>query len=142
MSEALTHPVVLFDGTCGFCNASVQFIIKRDKHALFRFAPLQSEKAAELLSQADWHGPLPDSVILIEPATLGGQSRVLVMSDASIAIATKLGFPWSLAKLAKALPLGLRNAAYKLIAKHRYKVFGKSETCSIPSEATRARFLA
>jgi predicted DCC family thiol-disulfide oxidoreductase YuxK len=139
-AESSTHSIVLYDGECGFCNASVRFLIKRDPHAHFRFAAQQSEVAQSIIKRAGWTGPLPDSVILLEP--LGEGYRIRIMSDASIAIATQLGFPWSLAAIARVLPLRLRNAAYKLLAKHRYKLPGKNETCPLPDEATRARFLS
>lgn len=134
---------MLFDGECGLCSASVSFIIARDHRDTFRFAPLQSEAARHLLAQAGWQGPLPDSVLLVLPAASNqpASARVLTMSDATLAIASRLGLPWSLACIARVLPKGLRNAAYRLLARHRTRFFGGKQVCMMPTPDNQRKFL-
>jgi predicted DCC family thiol-disulfide oxidoreductase YuxK len=141
MSTDAAHPIVLFDGECGLCSASVRFIISRDKAGVFRFAPLQSSVAQSVLARASFQGPLPDSVLLVLPADASRPPQVLTMSDASIAIASRLGLPWSLASLARVLPRGVRNAAYRLLARNRTRFFGGKQACMMPTDDIRARFL-
>lgn len=129
------HPVILFDGVCNLCNSTVAWIIRRDRKARFRFASLQSQAATDLLAHAAPNQPPPDSIILLDAR--GVRTR----SDAAIGIAAHLGFPYSLATLARAVPAALRDRAYDLIARNRYRWFGRRESCMIPSPALRARFL-
>ncbi|MEZ6235105.1 MAG: thiol-disulfide oxidoreductase DCC family protein [Phycisphaerales bacterium] len=134
-NEADTHPVVLFDGVCNLCNSSVQWIIRRDRRALFRFASLQSEAARRLLER---HAPgrtLPDSVVLV------AEGRVLVKSSAALGVARRLGPPWSLAMAAWIVPRPVRDWVYAWVARNRYRWFGKREACMVPSAALRGRFL-
>lgn len=130
--------VVLFDGVCNLCNGSVQFILDRDPAGRFRFASLQSEAGQNLLRD---HGrppqtDAPDSVILVEGASLWERS------DAALRIATGLGFPWRLLAVFRVVPRPLRDAVYRWIARNRYRWFGRTETCRLPSPALRARFLS
>ena len=131
-------PVILFDGVCNLCNATVQFIIDRDPAARFRFASLQSEAAARLLRAHGREPPRgdPDSVVLV----VGG--RLHEHSDAALRIARGLGLPWSLAALGLVLPRALRDGLYRFVARHRYRWFGREESCRVPTPALRARFLA
>jgi predicted DCC family thiol-disulfide oxidoreductase YuxK len=128
--------IILFDGVCNLCNGAVRFIIERDPHAQFAFAPLQSAAARALLEKHGAPTPLPDSMVLIE----GG--RVYVRSAAVLRIARGLGFPWRLAYALAAVPRPLRDWAYRLIARSRYRWFGKSESCMVPTPELRARFLS
>ncbi len=128
----LMQPVILFDGVCNLCNASVKWIIARDPHALFRFAALQSPEGSRLLAG---YGPLPDSVVLVDG------KGVHTQSTAALRIASKLGFPWSLAVVGLAVPRFVRDFFYKLIARHRYRWFGRQESCLLPTPELRARFL-
>jgi predicted DCC family thiol-disulfide oxidoreductase YuxK len=128
-------PVVIFDGVCNFCSATVRIILKNDRHGRIRFAPLQSPAGGELFRR---HGIDPvkaDTFLFIE----GG--RALTRTDASLAIARHLRFPWNLYRLVAVLPRGLRNAAYDLIARNRYRWFGKRSTCFVPTPEERSRFL-
>lgn len=127
--------VVLFDGLCNLCNASVQFIIRRDPAARFRFASLQSPVAAEVLRSASARGPLPDSIVLVE----GG--RVTTQSTAALRIARRLRFPWPLLYTLILVPRPIRDAAYAWIARNRYRWFGKRDQCLLPTPELRARFL-
>jgi len=129
------NPLVLFDGLCNLCSASVQWIIAREPKALHRFASLQSEPARRALQQANAPAPLPDSIILIDA------QGIHTKSTAALRIARRLGFPWSLAALALVLPRFLRDPLYDIIAVRRYRWFGKRDACMIPTPALRQRFL-
>jgi predicted DCC family thiol-disulfide oxidoreductase YuxK len=128
--------IILFDGVCNLCNGAVRFIIERDPRARFAFAPLQSAAARAVLEKHGAPTPLPDSMVLIE----GG--RVYVRSAAVLRIARGLRFPWRLACALAAVPRPLRDWAYRLIARSRYRWFGKSESCMVPTPELRARFLS
>jgi predicted DCC family thiol-disulfide oxidoreductase YuxK len=131
----MTHPIVLFDGVCNLCNGSVQFILKRDSQVRFRFASLQSEAGRSLLVE---HGLDPDalsSVVVIE----GG--RVWQESSAALRIARHLPGAWKLLRVFTVIPRPLRDAVYRLIARNRYRWFGKSETCWLPTPELKGRFL-
>lgn len=129
-------PVLLFDGVCNLCNAGVRWIVKRDRRRVFRFASLQSEAAVRLLAQAGVTGQPPDSMILIDEA------GVHYRSDAAIGVAARLGFPWTLARTARIVPRGLRDAVYGWIARNRYRWFGKRDSCLVPTEELKGRFVA
>jgi predicted DCC family thiol-disulfide oxidoreductase YuxK len=128
-------PVILFDGVCNLCNGFVQFVIARDSAARFRFASLQSNAASKLLDRHRVTTLLPDSIVLVE------DDRVFTRSSAALRIAGGLGFPWSLAYAGIAVPKPLRDALYDLVARHRYRWFGKRDVCMIPTPELRARFL-
>lgn len=136
MAEA--HPVVLFDGVCNLCNASVQFIIDRDPEAHFRFASLQSEAGRRALGELGLSVPEgdPESVLLIE----GG--RLYERSDAALRIARHLKGPVRFTAALLGLPHALRDPLYKWVARNRYRWFGKSESCRLPTPGLRARFLS
>lgn len=127
--------IVLFDGDCNFCDANVQFIIKRDPYEHFQFASIQSDIGQQLLQQ--YHIPSDvDSLLLIE------RQRAYIKSSAALRIAKKLDGLWHLAFLFILVPPVIRNALYDIVAKNRYKWFGKKEdTCTLPSPDIRKRFL-
>ncbi|WP_042475052.1 thiol-disulfide oxidoreductase DCC family protein [Bacillus ndiopicus] len=125
--------IVLFDGECHFCDASVQFIIKRDPKGYFQFASLQSEIGQELLAR--YHVPPTDSIVLIE------KERYFLQSTAALKIARRLQGGWRYAYVFIAVPAIIRNVAYKIVAKNRYRWFGKKEVCELPSKEIRQRFL-
>lgn len=129
------HPTILFDGVCNLCNGSVQFILRRDPGQRFRFASLQSEAGRRLVTG---HGLDPDelsSVILIE------DGRVYRESTAALRIARHLSGAWKLLRVFVLIPRPIRDAVYRLIARNRYRWFGKQETCWLPTPELRARFL-
>lgn len=136
MARSVERPVILFDGVCNLCNASVDFIVRHDRRALYRFAPLQSRLAEELLAQHRSQADMLDSVVLVEP---GG--RVSTGSTAALRVARGLGFPWSLLYALIILPRPVRDFVYGWIARNRYRWFGRRETCRIPTPEERARFL-
>ena len=127
--------VILFDGVCNLCNALVRFVVVRDPHARFKFAPLTSDAGRRALQSASVSEGLPDSVVLID----GG--RVFVRADAALQILRRLRFPWPLAYGLAVVPRAIRDRVYDFIAGNRYRWFGRRETCMVPTEALRARFL-
>ena len=128
------HGIVLFDGECNFCDGSVQFIIKRDAAGYFKFASLQSPVGQALLKQYNIPTNL-DSFILIE------DGRVYSKSTAGLKVCRHLDGPWKLCYAARVIPAPIRNLVYNLIAKNRYKWFGKMEVCMLPTPEQRKRFL-
>ena len=135
LPEIGAKSIVLFDGVCNLCNGAVDFIIRYDREANFMFASLQSDAGQQLLK----HYGLPtdhyESMVLLK------QGKIYQRSNAALEIAGELGGGWSLFKIFKPLPVSLRNAVYNFIAKNRYRFFGQSETCRLPTPAERARFL-
>ena len=127
--------ILLFDGTCNFCNGTVNFILVRDKEDRFRFAALQSEAGKKLLQQYGLSDGENDSMVVIF------RNRAFLFSDAALEISRRLPGAWPLLYALKILPLFLRNGVYKWIARNRYKWFGKSESCRIPNEKERSKFL-
>jgi predicted DCC family thiol-disulfide oxidoreductase YuxK len=134
-------PILLYDGVCGLCNRLVQFILHRDRHAIFRFASLQSPLAARILVR---HGADPadlDTVYVVLNHDQSDES-LLARSDAVVFILKQLGGVWrTFAFLSQRVPRLVRDWAYRLVARHRYRIFGRYDTCPLPTEATRARFL-
>ena len=140
MPESNSKPIVLYDGVCGLCNRLNQFLLKRDPHDRFRFASLQSEFARALLAR---HGAdsrdLNTFYVVIDHGE--PSERVLDRSDGIIYMLTQLGGLWSLAGAAKILPKALRDGMYRIVARNRYRVFGKHESCMMPDPLHRHKFL-
>ncbi|HUO25256.1 MAG TPA: DCC1-like thiol-disulfide oxidoreductase family protein [Candidatus Aquilonibacter sp.] len=135
------HSIVLYDGVCGLCNRFVQFILPRDRHAIFRFAPLQSSLAARILAR---HGADPrdlDTVyVVLNPEQ--PEECLLARSDAVLFALKQLGGLWKLlALLSGAVPRPIRDWKYRLVARYRYRLFGHYDSCPLPSPETRDRFL-
>ncbi|GAB3590143.1 thiol-disulfide oxidoreductase DCC family protein [Hymenobacter daeguensis] len=131
--------IILFDGVCNLCNGFVQFIIRHDAAARFRFAALQSDAGRELLAA---HGVAPAAIAAAPESVLllsGGQ--LYSHSDAVLRIARGLGGGWQLLAVGKLLPRSWRDAAYRFVARHRYRWFGRQESCWLPTPALQARFL-
>ena len=141
MAEDLSNPIILYDGVCGLCNRLNQFLLKRDKQDRFRFASLQSDFAIELLRRHGLDATDLDTVYVV--VNFGRPNeRVLSRSDAVLYALQTLGGPWGVARLATVLPRPLRNAAYKIVARNRYRVFGKYEVCMMPEERFKHKFIA
>lgn len=126
--------IVLFDGVCNFCNGSVNFIIRNDPYKNFKFAALQSEFGIEQREKFGI-GDDVDSVVLIE------DGKAFMHSTAALKIARALGGIWSLAYIFIIVPDFIRDAAYKLFAENRYKLFGRQDACMLPTPEVRERFL-
>ena len=130
------HPVILFDGVCNLCHWAVRFVIKRDPKGVFRFAAQQSDAGKELLTMAgDEASRIEAGVILIERGVLYRRST------ASLRIARRMRFPWPIMYSLIIVPRPLRDWGYDFIARHRYRWFGKQETCIVPSGELQSRFL-
>lgn len=128
--------IILFDGICNMCTASVQFIIKRDPNQKFSFASLQSDVAKELLIKHNKVSKEVDSVVLITE-----EGRVFDKSSAALRIASKLKGGWKLFAILLVVPPFIRDVVYQFIAKHRYNWFGKKEKCMLPTPQQKERFL-
>ncbi len=130
MHGALPERLVLFDGVCNLCNGVVRCIIRQDRRGRFHFAPLQGATAARLGLDSTM-----ESLVYLR------NGERFTESAAALAIARDLGWPWRALHVARVLPRFLRDAAYRFIARHRYRWFGRKETCMVPDAATAARFL-
>ena len=127
--------IILFDGVCNFCNYWVNFIIDHDKQNIFKFAALQSEKGRELLDKFELPKDDFDSFILIS------QNKVYKKSSAAFEIAKQLNGQLRIFAPFRFLPKTLTDFVYDLVAKNRYKFFGKKEACRIPTLEEKAKFL-
>lgn len=166
-SELVAHPVLLYDGVCGLCNRMVQFVLRRDLAAVFRFAALQSGLATSILTRHGADARDLDSVYVVVNYELADE-QLLSRSEAVAFVLQHLGAAelrsaspglrpgpaqarptppgslfWRLAGRAlRVVPRSLRDWGYRLVATNRYRMFGRYDTCPIPTEGTRSRFLA
>ncbi len=133
---SVTQPeaIILFDGVCNLCSGAVQFIIKRDPTAHFKFASLQSDFGQQQLKKFDLNQKSFHSIILVQGNTFYQRS------DAALEIAKSLKGAWSWMYGFKVLPRFLRDGVYNLIGSNRYKLFGKKDSCWIPTPELKARF--
>ncbi|RAJ79220.1 putative DCC family thiol-disulfide oxidoreductase YuxK [Chitinophaga dinghuensis] len=131
----LNKGIILFDGVCNFCNASVNFVIRHDRQGYFRFAPLQSEIATELSRQYGFDTNALSSFILVE------NGKVYTKSTAALRVAGKLNFPVRLLSLLMIVPAFIRNGVYSWIARRRYRWFGRKDACMVPTPEVRSRFM-
>lgn len=137
----MSHPILLYDGVCGLCNRLVQFILKRDRDAIFRFASLQSGFAADILAKHDINNSELDTFYVVIDHSGPGES-LLVRSDAAVYVLDRLGgLKKVVASILRITPRFLRDWAYNVVARHRYRLFGRYDACPLPSAATRSRFL-
>jgi predicted DCC family thiol-disulfide oxidoreductase YuxK len=131
--------LVLYDGMCGFCDASVQWILRHDPAGRFRFAPLQGETAADVRRR---HPDVPENIeTLVFVEGSGAGERVWLRSHAVFRIAGLLGWPWRIAGVFVVFPRFLTDLAYRAFARIRYYVWGRRDACRIPKPEERARFL-
>ncbi len=127
--------VILFDGVCNFCNASINFVIDHDPNKHFKFASLQSEFGNAILKKYQRNTTDFESVILLK------NNRIFTKSKAALEIAKDLCGFWKYLSLFSVLPSSILDFFYDLIAKNRYKIFGKSDSCRMPTRELRERFL-
>jgi predicted DCC family thiol-disulfide oxidoreductase YuxK len=134
------HPVLLYDGTCGFCAESVQLVLRHDRRQTLRFAALQGEFGAAVRAK---HPALEwvDSIVWVDPADGHGPERVFVRSDAALRVARYLGGWFTLARLGALVPRALRDRVYDLVARHRHRLLATGPSCLVPSADVRGRFL-
>jgi predicted DCC family thiol-disulfide oxidoreductase YuxK len=132
--------LLLYDGVCGLCNHLVQFLLKHDRRGAFSFASLQSDTGKATVGR--WGGN-PDELIsfyvVVDFRT--PNARPLTKSDAALFVAGQLGWPWRVLQGAGFLPRALRDALYDVVARTRYRVFGRYEQCLMPREEFRSRFV-
>lgn len=140
MPETTSNTLVLYDGVCGLCNGLNQFLLKRDPNDHFRFASLQSEFAASLLKRYDVNAVDLNTVYVVADYGQPGE-RLLARSDAILHILGRLGGFWGLFRVGGALPKSLRDALYNVMARNRYRVFGKYDVCLMPEERYRKKFV-
>lgn len=129
------YPTLLFDGVCNLCNAAVNFVIDRDPAARFRFASLQSEVAARLLAPHGLSNEDLDSVVLV------ADGRVYRRSRAVLETLRRLDGPWAWLYVFVVLPGPVRDWLYEQVAVRRYRLFGRQDTCRVPTPELRARFM-
>jgi predicted DCC family thiol-disulfide oxidoreductase YuxK len=137
--------LVVYDGRCGFCNRAVRWFVRRDRRDRLRFVASESAKVAELLAR---HGigmeaseAGPGTIIVVEDAD-GPAEKLLVRSDAVTAMLSKLPRPWpAVATGLKWIPRPMRDLGYRLIARWRYRIWGRLESCPLPAVEERERFL-
>ncbi|MFT4713725.1 MAG: putative DCC family thiol-disulfide oxidoreductase YuxK [Candidatus Azotimanducaceae bacterium] len=131
----LEHRVIIFDGVCNLCNGAVNFIIQRDPQRKFKFAPMQSEAAQQLIDAYQASDTELDTLLLVE----GDVFRV--RTDAVLAIAAELTWPWRLFRVLTVFPAPFRDYFYRHLAGNRYRLFGKRAACMIPNEDIKSRFI-
>lgn len=127
--------IILFDGVCSFCNLVVDFIIRHDKKNKFRFTPLQSKQSYEILKNLKLPSQNLDTFILVT------DNQLFFKSTAAIKVFKILGGFWSLFAIINITPAFIRDYFYDLIAKNRYKIFGKRKTVRVPNENEEDKFL-
>jgi predicted DCC family thiol-disulfide oxidoreductase YuxK len=134
-----TAPVLLYDGVCGVCNRAVRTVLRFDRDGSLRFAALDSDVARAILAR---HPAIKDvdSVVFVDEPGRPGE-RVAVRSEAALRVVDYLGGPWTALKAARALPAPVRDWLYDRFAAVRYRAFGKYDSCPIPPQEVRARFL-
>ncbi|MCP4437887.1 MAG: thiol-disulfide oxidoreductase DCC family protein [Aureispira sp.] len=128
------HSIILFDGVCNLCNGFVQFIVKRDIKAHFKFASLQSDIGQDLLTKYQLSKDL-DTVVLIR------NNKAYTKSGAGLRVLSKLGALWPLMIILLVVPYFIRNFVYDWVARNRYKWYGKKDQCMMPSPELKKRFL-
>ena len=127
--------IILFDGVCNLCNGAINFIIKRNSKASLKFASLQSDTGKQLLKEYNIDPLKTDSIVLID------SNKAFLKSDAALRIAKDLDDAYPLLYSFIIIPAFIRNSIYDLIARNRYKWFGKKESCMIPTPDLKSRFL-
>jgi predicted DCC family thiol-disulfide oxidoreductase YuxK len=129
-------PVVLYDGTCGLCDRSVQLILRHDRRGRFRFAALQSDTGRALLARHGLPVDALDTVVLVE------DGHAWTKSGAALRIARRMDAPWPALSTLRLVPRPVRDFFYDRVAKSRYRIFGRVDACMLPPPEVRARFLS
>lgn len=141
MASDTPNPIILYDGVCALCNHLVRFVLKRDSRDHFRFASLQSDFAVNILQH---HGAVPQTLDTFYIVLDHGQpeERLAARSDAALAVLREIGGVWkALGGLLRLLPRWFRDWGYNLIARNRYRIFGRYDVCPLPEEKYRHKFL-
>jgi predicted DCC family thiol-disulfide oxidoreductase YuxK len=128
--------IVVFDGVCHFCNRWVQFLLRHDRAGRFRFAPMQGEAGRTLLAGHGLDADDPATFLLLRAG------KAHVQTDAILHVLGDLGWPWRAAIALRIVPGALRDAGYRVLARNRYRWFGRRDVCVVPTDEQRARFLS
>ena len=132
--------LVLYDGVCGLCNRLLQFLLKHDHRDVFRFASLQSPIGKTTIAR--WGGDPEDlTTFYVVSNFRTPDARAVTKGDAALFVARELGWPWKVACVGRAFPKALRDRIYRVIARNRYRVFGRYEQCLVPNKESRGRFV-
>ncbi len=139
------HLLVIYDGVCGLCNRSVRWLLARDRRDRLRFAPSDSPKVAALLARhgldPSTNADGPSSILVVSDADRPDE-RLLLRSNAVLALLSQLPQPWpATAAILQLVPCPLRDLAYRIVARWRYRIWGRLAACPIPTAQERARFL-
>lgn len=135
MPKSDEYQIILFDGVCNFCNSSINFIIDHDPEKHFKFAPLQSDFGQKILRQFNKNTEDFDSVILLK------NNQLYQKSAAALEITKHLSGFWKYLTIFRILPTFILNFFYDIVAKNRYRIFGKSDACRMPTPDLKERFL-
>lgn len=127
--------IIIFDGHCNFCNGAVNFIIKRNSRNTFKFSPVQSDIARKLMLKHQVHEVGNDTFIFIK------EDQCFLRTSAALEIVKDLDGPWFIFRMFTIVPPFIRDYFYNLLAKNRYRLFGKRSACMVPSQEIRNRFL-
>lgn len=130
MAALEKQSIVFFDGVCNLCNGAVDFLLRYDRTKKLKFAPLQGRTAQSALGT-----PTLESIVFYH------EGQALKKSQAAFMLMRHLDFPWRLLLVLRVLPQGLCDSIYDLVARYRYAIFGKTQTCRLPSEEEKSRFL-
>jgi predicted DCC family thiol-disulfide oxidoreductase YuxK len=130
-----THPIIVFDAECLLCSANAQFVLKHDRRDRFLLASMQGEAGSALYRRFGIDPADPDTLIVVEG------DRVRRDSDAILAIWAGLGWPWRAGAMFRLVPRLLRDPVYRWVARNRYRLFGRRDTCWLPHPAFRDRML-
>lgn len=139
-ADRLGDHLLLYDGVCGLCSHVLQFVLKHDCRGVFSFAALQGETGRSMVSR--WGGN-PDELTTFYVCAnyRTASARVLARSDAALFIAQEIGWPWKAFSAARLMPKVLRDAVYDLVARTRYRLFGRLDRCLVPAADVRSRFI-
>jgi predicted DCC family thiol-disulfide oxidoreductase YuxK len=129
------HPLIVFDGECVMCSANARFVLRRDRRRRFRLTTAQGPLGSALYRHFGLRSDESGTILVLD----GG--RLITETDAAIAIASGLGWPWRLAAAARIVPRRLRDRAYRWVARNRFRWFGRHDTCWAPDSADRDRIL-
>jgi predicted DCC family thiol-disulfide oxidoreductase YuxK len=141
MSGRGSNPIVLYDGVCGLCNRLVQFVLKNDRNDVFRFASLQSKLAEQILVRHRLRSESLETVYVVLDYGFA-KERLLSRLQAVVYVLQQLGGPLAyVSAILRVLPAPVQNFLYRLVARNRYRVFGRYETCPLPEGDTRSKFL-
>ncbi len=133
-------PLLLYDGTCGLCSASVQFILRHERQHTLRFATLEGAVGSDIRRRhSQLHGV--DSMVWVEPPSGGHAETVSVKSAAALRAARYMGGPWRLLAVGRLLPPKLRDGIYDWIAQHRHSLSASAPQCFVPAPHQTSRFL-